>query len=244
MINHSIDKLSTNYLWKITLIKKYHMGYKKLEKSCNKRNSYYKLLKIYFKLTNLRKHVNITYRYEYYEYNIDLLHKSELIIFKNTLNIENRMNILKIKNLKKIVTEVGNLITINERIYNLKNLTYLNLNNNGLITISSEISKLQNLNNLMLNTNNLSYLPSELFNFAKLNVLDISCNKLREIPYYVTNLINLESLYANNNQIHYISPQIENLEKLVKLNISLNNSKLLPLSIVNLKFSNYGALIT
>lgn len=61
MINYLVNTLSTNYLWKIILMK-YNIRNIKFEKLYmrNIKNSHYKLFLLYFKFNNLdKKHNNI-----------------------------------------------------------------------------------------------------------------------------------------------------------------------------------------
>lgn len=241
MINHNINKLSTNYLWKI-IIKKYYARYKKFDELCkndrNIKNSYYKLFVVYFKSNQFmeKKHpwIDITSKTSGFADSIINMCTSQTMSFYYRGWYDIPKEIKKMKNLNSLVLADNNLIVISEFIFELDKLEDVVLKGNNLISINPNIDKLCNLTRLHISNNNLLYIPSELFNLKKLEILYISNNKLYEIPYYISNLVNLMMLEANNNMIHYLSPEIGKLEKLKYLRLQTNILERLPLTILNL----------
>ena len=104
--------------------------------------------------------------------------------------------ILKFKNLQKLILFKNKIDSIPANIKSLKNLQYLNLGKNKLETFPKGITELNNLNTLILNQNNISSIPDN-----------------------IDGLYNLEYLDMWSNNIGYISDNIKFLTKLNELDL-------------------------
>jgi Leucine-rich repeat (LRR) protein len=104
----------------------------------------------------------------------------------------------KIKNLKSLRINLGNLEYIPEAINNLKHLERLEIINVPLIDIDDRFTELTNLKYLSISNTELSFFPTDYQN-DNLIVLALIMNRYNGIPEEIQNFKNLESFTFSGN---------------------------------------------
>jgi len=130
--------------------------------------------------------------------------------------LSNRLNKMKLKNVKKSVDEnvlskngvlalddksITKLTDITDDFARFSHLTSLILAHNRLSSLTQAIGKLQNLEVLNCFNNQISELPSNIHELSKLRHLNLGMNKLNELPKRFNEMKNLEILDLTYNNL-------------------------------------------
>ncbi len=153
--------------------------------------------------------------------------------------------IIKFRNLQKIVLWKNELSNLPAEFFQLMNLQVVVLRENFLADtgILEEFAKLPNMIALDLSLNQFSTVPQTFFEQPKLRKLNLSFNLIENLPVNISKCKQLGEIQLNNNQLVALPDEIGELKNLYELDLQHNNLEVLPelfctlssLEILNLK---------
>ncbi|KAI3381390.1 hypothetical protein SNEBB_005185 [Seison nebaliae] len=145
------------------------------------------------------------------------------------------------KQIRILILDTNNLMTIPSHIDNFQNLQVLMLSNNQLNRLPDTFQKLNlTLVSLHLANNRFTEFPSSLCRLKSLRFLDLSSNQINELPKEISHMKQLRSLLIYGNQLTSLPENIGQLEYLVDLWLGDNNIKYLPRSICQLEYLEWN----
>lgn len=157
----------------------------------------------------------------------------EILWIKNAKSLP--VQISRLRNLKAIFIDAGDLAELPEEITQLTRLEVLSIKGTSITSLPPEIGNLKRLVYLNLENNHLESLPESIGRMTRLKYLEIESYSLTALPSSIGDAVSLESIIVNKTQISEIPSSIGKLKSLKWLNFS-NSTKLnkLPVSMQNL----------
>ncbi len=152
----------------------------------------------------------------------------EEIILSNCKMSSFPMEVLELKQLKKLDIAQNQIKVLPGELQQLKDLEELILDGNPLHTLEPSFFQLKNLKKLFARNCELENIPSEVQHLKQLQVLALNNNLLKTLPASLEHLQWLKELHLNDNALEVLPETMGSLEELVRINLKNNQLKTLP----------------
>ncbi|XP_074644010.1 uncharacterized protein LOC141900863 [Tubulanus polymorphus] len=148
--------------------------------------------------------------------------------------------ISKLINLKILLLDTNQLISLPSELCLLTSLERLTLSNNLLSELPNDMPRMRRLQSLHLANNDFKEFPIQICDIPRLEFFDISGNKIRSVPERISHLKHLESLILFDNKIERLPDGLCALIRLRLFWVGNNRIKYLPREFGKLKLLDWG----
>ncbi|OJJ15348.1 hypothetical protein BKI52_38695 [marine bacterium AO1-C] len=152
----------------------------------------------------------------------------EEVILSNCKISEFPVEILALKQLKKLDIAHNQIKVLPGQLQQLEALEELILDGNPLHTLEPEFFQLKKLKKLFARNCELESLPDEIQHLKQLQVLALNNNLLKTLPASMEHLQWLKELHLNDNALETLPEPMGLLEELVRISLKNNRLKTLP----------------
>ena len=152
----------------------------------------------------------------------------EEVILSNCKMSELPVEILKLKQLKKLDIAHNQIKVLPGQLQELEGLEELILDGNPLHTLEPAFFRLNKLKKLFARSCELESLPSDVQYLKQLQVLALNNNLLKNLPASMERLKWLKELHLNDNALETLPETMGSLEELVRISLKNNQLKTLP----------------